>query len=111
MLASLITGLLALTTISVSSPILAAKRDTAELYILSNCYNNLTHTSYASAFWYYPDFLPDYPEPQAVGVINAQKASGALAYITFSSTLQIIEGTHGDTKESITSYAEDCWAV
>ncbi|KAF7895421.1 hypothetical protein EAF00_007235 [Botryotinia globosa] len=74
MLASLITGLLALTTISVSSPIPAAKRDTAELYILSNCYNNVTHASYASAFWYYPDFLPDYPEPQAVGVINAKKA-------------------------------------
>ncbi|KAF7951273.1 hypothetical protein EAE96_006596 [Botrytis aclada] len=74
MLASFITGLLALTTITVSSPIPAAKRDTAELYILSNCYNNVTHASYASAFWYYPDFLPDYPEPQAIGVINAKKA-------------------------------------
>lgn len=74
MLVSFITGLLALTTLSVSSPIPAAKRDTAELYILSNCYNNVTSASYASAFWYYPDFLPDYPEPQATGVINAKKA-------------------------------------
>ncbi|ATZ55384.1 hypothetical protein BCIN_11g06400 [Botrytis cinerea B05.10] len=74
MLVSLITGLLALTTISVSSPVPAVKRDTAELYILANCYNNLTHASYASAFWYYPDFLPDYPEPQAVAVINSKKS-------------------------------------
>ncbi|QSZ29039.1 hypothetical protein DSL72_003549 [Monilinia vaccinii-corymbosi] len=74
MLALLITGLLALTSLSNSSPISAAKRDTDELYILANCYNNFTHASYASAFWYYPDFLPDYPEPQATGVINAKKA-------------------------------------
>lgn len=74
MLASLMTGLLALTTLTISSPIPTTKRDTAELYILSNCYNNVTYASYASAFWYYPDFLPDYPEPQAVGIINAKKA-------------------------------------
>lgn len=74
MLASFITGLLALTSLTISSPIPAAKRDTSELYILANCYNNVTQASYASAFWYYPDFLPDFPEPQAIGVINAKKA-------------------------------------
>ncbi|APA06383.1 predicted protein [Sclerotinia sclerotiorum 1980 UF-70] len=74
MLASFITGLLALTTLSISSPVPVAKRDTGELYILANCYNNVTSVSYASAFWYYPDFLPDFPEPQAVAVISAKKA-------------------------------------
>ncbi|KAI9644795.1 hypothetical protein NHQ30_006822 [Ciborinia camelliae] len=74
MFVSLITGLLALATLSLSSPIDVTKRDTAELYILANCYNNVTSASYASAFWYYPDYVSEDPTPQAIGVISAQKA-------------------------------------
>ncbi|PQE17108.1 hypothetical protein CJF30_00003843 [Rutstroemia sp. NJR-2017a BBW] len=79
MLASILTTVLALSTLALSSPIPVApaavvERDTAELYILSNCYSNVTKSSYAAAFWYYPDFLPDYPEPQAVANISSSKA-------------------------------------
>jgi len=69
-----------LATTAVSSPIpvpptaILATRDTAEMYILANCYNNVTKASYASAYWYYPDFLPDYPEPQAIGNISTKHA-------------------------------------
>ena len=49
-------------------------RDTAELYIFANCFNNITHASYAAIFWYYPDFLPDYPEPQLTAIVNSHHA-------------------------------------
>lgn len=57
-----------------SSPTPIQKRDTAELYIFANCFNNKTHASYAAIFWYYPDFLPDYPEPQLTGYVNNHTA-------------------------------------
>jgi len=53
---------------ALSYPIL--ERDTAELYIFANCVNNKTLASYAAIFWYYPDFLSDYPEPQLTGYVN-----------------------------------------
>ncbi|KAH8648584.1 hypothetical protein BX600DRAFT_116886 [Xylariales sp. PMI_506] len=54
-----------------SSPVpLITERDTAELYVFANCVNNSTGVAYAAIFWYYPDFLPDYPEPQATAVVD-----------------------------------------
>jgi len=110
MLTSLISGLLALTTLSVSSPIPVAKRDTDELYILSNCYNNVTYASYASAFWYYPDFLPDYPEPQAVGNISSTHAvvfEGLSIKVTtpFTLTTKIPKNATSATYEEIVASA------
>ncbi|ETS83371.1 hypothetical protein PFICI_05247 [Pestalotiopsis fici W106-1] len=46
------------------------KRDTAERYIFANCINNVTSAGYAAIFWYYPDFLPDFPEPQDTAYVN-----------------------------------------
>lgn len=65
------TALLFATTLVNSTPIPVTKRDTAERYIFANCINNVTSSgSYAAIFWYYPDFLPDFPEPQAVAYVK-----------------------------------------
>jgi hypothetical protein len=58
-------------SVTKSAPIMKS-RDTAELYIFANCINNSTtpYTKYAAIFWYYPDFLPDYPEPQLTAIIS-----------------------------------------
>lgn len=50
------------------------KRDTAERYIFANCVNNATSAAYAAIFWYYPDFLPDFPEPQATAYVSNSSA-------------------------------------
>ena len=70
-ISSHLTILLTLAQYSITSalPPLRA-RDTAELYIFANCISTKTHASYAAIFWYYPDFLPDYPEPQLTAYIN-----------------------------------------
>jgi len=56
-----------------SIPVSFNTQDTAESYFMSNCINNHTKTGYAAVFYYYPDFLPDFPEPQAIGYINRNK--------------------------------------
>lgn len=56
-----------------SMPVNFNIQDTAESYFMSNCINNHTKAGYAAVFYYYPDFLPDFPEPQAIGYINRNK--------------------------------------
>lgn len=63
------TSALLLSSLTASAPIMNS-RDTAELYIFANCINNSTQKAYAAIFWYYPDFLPDYPEPQETAIIS-----------------------------------------
>jgi len=59
-----------LSHLALSTPLPIEPRDTAELYIFANCVNNKTYAGYAAIFWYFPDFLPDFPEPQAIGYVN-----------------------------------------
>jgi hypothetical protein len=66
--------LLLATTLVNASPLPAIKRDTAERYTFANCINNVTSASYAAIFWYYPDFLPDFPEPQATAYVDEDSA-------------------------------------
>ncbi|TVY57613.1 hypothetical protein LSUE1_G010111, partial [Lachnellula suecica] len=104
MLINILLGALALlTALGQSSPI--ARRDTDELYILSNCFNNHTHTSYADIFYYYPDFLPDYPEPHYAGrTISLTTAFTFHATIPSNATHAAV-GTLVSLDVSFSSYA------
>ncbi|KAI4603555.1 hypothetical protein KJ359_003371 [Pestalotiopsis sp. 9143b] len=67
------------------------KRDTAERYIFANCVDNSTSAAYAAIFWYYPDFLPDFPEPQATAYVSngsAVEYAGATTAVTTPFTLK-----------------------
>jgi hypothetical protein len=73
LLPALFIGNLLLSSCAYAAPVMHS-RDTAELYIFSNCINNSTHTAYAAIFWYYPDFLPEYPEPQETAIISNESS-------------------------------------
>ncbi|KAH6660764.1 hypothetical protein BKA67DRAFT_530851 [Truncatella angustata] len=84
-------ALLLATTLVNSSPIpIINERDTAERYIFANCVNNATSKGYAAIFWYYPDFLPDFPEPQETAYVNNKttvKYEGKTTKVTSPFTL------------------------
>lgn len=69
-LSHLFGGAVLLATLVSSLSLSLVQRDTAELYIFANCVNSVTSDAYAAIFWYYPDFLPDYPEPQLTAYVN-----------------------------------------
>lgn len=93
------------------------KRDTAERYIFANCVDNSTSAAYAAIFWYYPDFLPDFPEPQETAYVNngsAVEYAGATTAVTTPFTLKAVipdnattaaEGDIVSTDASASSFA------
>lgn len=100
-----------------SSPLPIVKRDTAERYTFANCVNNETSESYAAIFWYYPDYLPDFPEPQATAFVNNKTSveyAGQTTVVTSPFTLKAqipknataaAEGTLVSTNASASSFA------
>jgi hypothetical protein len=65
-------------------------RDTAERYTFANCANSATGEAYAAIFWYYPDYLPDFPEPQAMAYVSTDAAvefAGRTTHVTTPFTL------------------------
>ncbi|KAG9240855.1 hypothetical protein BJ878DRAFT_429378, partial [Calycina marina] len=53
--------------------------------------NKETLAAYSAIFWYYPDFLPNYPEPQETAIISAISAveyAGKHTVITTPFTLR-----------------------
>ncbi|TVY31941.1 hypothetical protein LSUB1_G008408, partial [Lachnellula subtilissima] len=81
---AIITTILLIPTLLSASPL--RKRDTAEQYIFANCINNVTLAAYSAVFWYYPDFLPDYPEPQDTAVVNNVSSSPFYGQTTIVTT-------------------------
>lgn len=93
------------------------KRDTAERYIFANCVDNSTSAAYAAIFWYYPDFLPDFPEPQETAYVSNSSAveyAGATTAVTTPFTLKAVipanatsaaEGDIVSTDASASSFA------
>ncbi|KAI1880100.1 hypothetical protein JX265_001721 [Neoarthrinium moseri] len=74
-----------------STPLPISQRDTAERYVFANCVNSITSDTYAAIFWYYPDFLPDFPEPQATAYVNNQTSvdfAGETTVVTDPFTLK-----------------------
>jgi hypothetical protein len=99
-IASLHIFLTLLYTLVHSSPIPIIQRDTAELYIFSNCINNYTSESYGAIFWYYPDFLPEYPEPQLTGYVSNYTAiqyAGRTTIVEYPFTLKAIIPASAET--------------
>lgn len=93
------------------------ERDTAERYIFANCINNQTSQGYAAIFWYYPNFLPDFPEPQETAYVNNNTTvqyAGKTTSVTSPFTLKAAipsnatnaeEGTIVSTQASASSFA------
>ncbi|KAK9778290.1 hypothetical protein AB5N19_00545 [Seiridium cardinale] len=100
-----------------ASPLPVMKRDTAERYTFANCINSVTSESYAAIFWYYPDYLPDFPEPQATAYVNndttveyAGKTTAVTSPFTLEATIpsnatSATEGTIVSTVASASSFA------
>ncbi|TVY17301.1 hypothetical protein LARI1_G007365 [Lachnellula arida] len=107
--------ILLIPTLTSASPI--QKRDTAEQYIFANCINNVTLAAYSAIFWYYPDFLPDYPEPQETAYVNSLSAEpfdGQTTIVTTpfqlnatipASAASAVVGALVSTEASASSYA------
>ncbi|TVY24334.1 hypothetical protein LHYA1_G007602 [Lachnellula hyalina] len=83
--------ILLLPTLLSASPL--HKRDTAEQYKFANCINNVTLAAYSAIFYYYPDFLPDFPSPQATASVNALSASPFYGQTTTVSTPFTLKAT------------------
>lgn len=67
-----LSAIISLATIAASTPLPIAARDTAEIYYLSNCFNNDTGAAYAAADWYEDSALSlDGETPDEVGIFNA----------------------------------------
>lgn len=100
-----------------ASPLPIIQRDTAERYTFTNCINEVTSEAYAAIFWYYPDYLPDFPEPQEIAYVSntssvefAGKTTAVtspfrLTAIIPSNATTAAEGTIVSTDASASSFA------
>lgn len=62
-----------LATFAASTPLPIVARDTAEIYYLVNCFNNVTGAAYAAADWYEDYALSqDGQTPDDIGIFNAE---------------------------------------